>query len=145
MVQNSTGPNVGLAVATASSYYNTNNSVNYHPISVRDEIKQGDTNAIVGNWISTERDPWVHLTWSGEPMTIDTVNLYDIPGTTRYANYGTLHFSDGSALGTGQIPVDGSPLKIEFHNKIVTWVKLEMLGAYDNTGLSEMEVFTGEP
>ncbi len=87
---------------------------------------------------------WITLTWPAvEEVT--SVVLHDRPNMADHVLSGTLLFSDGSSIGVGALPNDGTGLTVSFVPRNVTWVSFQIDNATGlNIGLSEIEVY-GHP
>ena len=84
---------------------------------------------------------WLKITFP-TPRHINQVVLYDRPNLSDHILEGALSFSDGTSLGTGTLPNDGSARKLVFDPKIVQWVQFTVDRAGGpNTGLAEIEVY----
>lgn len=86
---------------------------------------------------------WVRLTWA-QPVKVnkavvnDRVNLTDGITTSRLA------FSDGTDIGVGSLPNDGTAKTVTFTARTVTWVEYRITGVTSttkNTGLAELGIW----
>jgi len=121
-------------VTVSSEYPNTN----YSKMMVIDEIAGIYDNC---EWASHgETTPWVKLSWPDE-RKIYKIILYDRPNMVDSILSGTLYFSDSSTIEVGALPNNGDKLEISFHDKIVSWVKFQVVsGSGNNVGLAEFKV-----
>jgi LmbE family N-acetylglucosaminyl deacetylase len=84
---------------------------------------------------------WIKLTWPS-PMTISQIVLYNRMNGVDDVLSGTLHFSDGSSVPVGQLPMNGNGLPVSFEPKTVTWMQFTVDSAVgQNIGLTEIEAF----
>jgi hypothetical protein len=84
---------------------------------------------------------WIRLTWKS-PVEAWEVILYDRPDPAENILAGTLTFSDGSTMDVGELPEDGSPYRLEFGPKTITWVQFTVTSAVGpRVGLGEIEVY----
>jgi hypothetical protein len=93
-------------------------------------------------WVArSEREgAWIKLTWSAPVKTWEIV-LHDLPDPNDNIRSGLLAFSDGSQMMVGQLPEDGSPLRLEFDPKLISWLEFRVTSAVgSHAGLSEIEV-----
>ncbi len=116
------------------------------------EPGQSGTNAIDGtvaetpsegaDWASRgEPGAWIRLTWPSQVEVWEVV-LYDRPNLRDNVTSGVLRFSDGSQLNVRALPNDGSPMRVEFDPRTVTWIEFKVATATGgHPGLQEMEVF----
>jgi hypothetical protein len=83
---------------------------------------------------------WIMLDWK-EPTVVHEIDLYDRTSPEDNVRGGLLTFSDGSVIGVGPLPVDGSPARIGFRPKSVKWVSFR-IGATQgsNPGLADIIV-----
>lgn len=84
---------------------------------------------------------WIQLTWN-QPVTIESVALYDRPNTNDQILAGTLSFSDGANVAVGALPNAGSAQVVTFSKRTVSWVKFEVTQAAGTVGLAEFEVLS---
>lgn len=94
----------------------------------------------VGEWASKgELTPSITLNWSGA-QTVNQVTLADRSNLIDNVKAGVLTFSDGSTIAVGALPNDGTPQKISFTARQVSWATFRVTeGAGGNVGLSEFE------
>lgn len=86
--------------------------------------------------------PELELSWD-EPQQLNRIVLYDRPTASSHIAGVALHFSDSSRIFVNSIPNDGSPKTVDFPNKQVEWVRIEVTDADgEHVGLSEVEAFT---
>jgi len=84
---------------------------------------------------------WIQLSWPNL-IRANRIILYDRPNFTDQIIRATLTFSDGSNIGIGPLPNNGSPYVVNFPIKTFSWVKLTIVkGIGHNIGLSEFEVY----
>ncbi|MFS4416281.1 galactose oxidase-like domain-containing protein, partial [Maribacter sp. 2307ULW6-5] len=103
----------------------------------------GVTGQIDGNeWASLgEENPSIRLTWN-RTLTTAQIVLFDRANTVDQINGAILRFSDGSTINVDALDNNGAARLIEFPEKTVTWVELDITnGAGANVGLSEFEVY----
>lgn len=125
-----------MATITASSVYGPN----FFPAKVADGVVRAVNQ---GEWVSRgqRQGAWLLLQWS-EPREITRIVLYDRANIVAQVLEGTLSFSDGTTIRTGQLPNHGAPKEFTFEPKYVNWVKFAVDYAQGvNIGLAEIEVF----
>jgi hypothetical protein len=134
--------NIALtATATASSL-----SQGYSASGVNDNVVGGYPGNIIEEWASNgeKMGAWVKLTWN-EPVTIDSIALWDRPNLIDQITSGTLTFSDGSSLTVGILEDSALyPTSLKFPTKTVNWVKFTVTDhkeSTSNVGLSEFGVY----
>ncbi len=97
----------------------------------------GDT----GEWKSDgESTPWLELEWP-ENAVVDHIDLYDRVGAASQILQGEILFSDGSAIETGTLPVDGSLKRLRFAPREISSLKLTVTEGTGEVGLAEIEVY----
>jgi len=101
-----------------------------------------DTPREASEWASRgDTGAWIQLDWKSAVEVWEVV-LYDRPNLTDHILGGVLRFSDGSQVNVGPLPNDGSPLRVEFDPRTVTWVQFKVITASGGSpGLQEFEVF----
>ena len=86
----------------------------------------------------------IRLRWLDDQI-VDRVWLFDRPNTIDQVMAGTLIFSDGTMIKTGELPDDASKrLEVRFAPKRINWlifVVEKTKGTAQNIGLSEIAVF----
>ncbi len=86
--------------------------------------------------------PSLRLDWQ-KPHKINKVVLYDLPDLSRHVAGVVLNFSDSTRIFVNSIPNDGSPRTVEFPEKEVEWMSVDVSDADGvQVGLSEIEVYT---
>jgi len=96
-----------------------------------------------GEWAARfqREGAWILLTWT-EPKEISKVVLCDRPKLKVHVLDGTLSFSDGTSIKTGQLPNNGIPKEFTFEPKYINWLKFTVDRAKGvHIGLSEIQVF----
>ncbi len=86
---------------------------------------------------------WLNLSWSST-HTISSVVLYDRPNIDDQITSGTIDFSDGSSIPTGSLNNDGTAVTLNFPQKTVTSLRLNITGTSgttQNVGLAEIGIF----
>jgi hypothetical protein len=90
----------------------------------------------------------VRLSWD-QPVTIEDVWLFDRPNDADQVQAAWLNFSDGTSAMVGELPNDGmSPAKVNFPEKIITWMEIiinKVPPRTKNAGFSEIAVFKQAP
>ena len=86
---------------------------------------------------------WLQLTWD-VPVKVGQVELEDRRSGADWLTKGFLAFSDGpTTVPFGPLPDDGSPVKVDFDPRKVTWIRLVVDETGPNTqciGLREFRV-----
>ena len=84
---------------------------------------------------------WIQLSWPSS-ISANRIILYDRPNSADRILRASLTFSDGSSIGIGPLPNNGSAYIVDFPMKTFNWVKLTVTqGKGENVGLSEFEVY----
>ncbi|WP_405058017.1 AbfB domain-containing protein [Kribbella sp. NBC_01505] len=97
----------------------------------------------VGEWASDKQlSPNVTLTWP-TAQTVGRVVLFDRANPTDLVRSGRLVFSDGSIVPIPELPNGGLAKDITFAPRSTTSVRVELVGAGLNVGLSEIQVYDG--
>jgi tetratricopeptide (TPR) repeat protein len=126
-----------------SSVHPTDNGLCFDGRKAVDGILAGDGAAPCRAWATNGEGSgaWLKITFSG-PKRVNQVNLYDRANLNDHVLAGTLSFSDGSTISTGDLPNEGSAKKFSFDVKTVTWVRF-VVDRSDgpNIGLSEIEIY----
>ncbi len=94
-------------------------------------------------WMSRGRTAgaWIMLEWD-KPAMVQEIDLYDRLSPEENVLGGTLVFDDGSMIAVGALPTDGTPARITFSPKVVSWVMFRIDEAQGrNSGLAEIMVF----
>ena len=129
------------AVVTASSTYK-----DYSPRGAIDGVVGGYPGDNSNEWASNGESTgaWLRLAWDRD-QTVDRVWLFDRPNSLDQVISGTLSFSDGSSISTGELPdVASKGLEIKFPARQINWLKFTVTGTKpgtQNIGLSEIAVF----
>lgn len=110
----------------------------------------GCTNIRDGNytteWVSSGTvSQWTQLNWPAtQPVTVDTVVVYDRDSMNEQILSARLDFSDGSAIDVDALPNLGTAKTITFPPKSITSVRMSVTGVSSSSqqiGLREIEVF----
>lgn len=83
----------------------------------------------------------VHIK-TDEQVKANVIYMYDNPDKNENILKGYISFSDGSKINFGELNKDGSPTKISFPDKQISWMKIiptELEGNF--SGLSEIELY----
>lgn len=92
-------------------------------------------------WLSTEQNPWIKLSWD-EPKLIRKIVISDRADNAANLNSGMLTFSDGSQVKVKNIKDDGRSKVVGFSPRKASWVKFQATdGEGSNVGLNEIEVW----
>jgi len=87
---------------------------------------------------------WIQLSWDF-PVVVHQVELEDRPGDIDHVAGGHLLFSDnGTSVSVGELPDDGSPLKVDFDPRTIQWICFVIDKVGPNTlcaGLRKFRVF----
>jgi LmbE family N-acetylglucosaminyl deacetylase len=84
---------------------------------------------------------WIQLNWPN-PVTVSQVVLYNRQDGVDDVVSGTLHFSDGSSVAVGQLPINGNGALVSFPPRTVSSMRFTVSNAVgQNIGLTEIEVF----
>ncbi len=147
-VTNGAGLNVGLSElqvfagdnVARDSTLTTSTQADLGP---RGQLRATDGNATsTGEWVSTETNPWVQLSWVNSHQ-IDRVVLHDRASTSSNVNGGTLTFSDGTSVAVTGVPANGTAKVVSFTPKSVTWVRFQAAsGTGSGNGLAELRVLS---
>lgn len=122
----------------------------YTPQAVVDGVAQGYPEKGKAEWSSNGETTGakVKLVWA-EPVTIETVWLFDRPLPNVQVLDAQIDFSDGTSIMTGELPNDGkTPCELNFPAKTITWMEITVAEVRPNTknvGFSEIAVFQKEP
>ena len=94
------------------------------------------------DWASRgDAGAWIRLDWPSQVEVWEVV-LYDRPNMRDHILGGVLRFSDGSQVNVGALPNDGSPFRVEFDPRTITWMQFKVTTADGGSpGLQEIEVF----
>jgi hypothetical protein len=86
---------------------------------------------------------WLQLDWK-EPVTVDTVILYDRPNRGDHVLAGTLTFSDGTSMPVPELPPSGEMgAEVKFEPKRISWLRFtvdQVSESCSNAGLAEIVV-----
>jgi predicted alpha-1,2-mannosidase len=136
-----TGINVSqFAEVAVSSQVNDANFAGVRAVDGR-PVRSAITPSQNVEWASTERNPWIRLSWR-EARRVRRVVLSDRADPASNVNSGRLTFSDGSSVAVRGIPADGRKKTVAFPAKRVDWVRFEVTGGVgENMGLNEIEVW----
>jgi hypothetical protein len=116
------------------------------PEGAVDGIVEGAQNDLSREWVSQgeSASAMIRLSWL-DAQRVDRVVLFDRPNRIDQIMAGTLVFSDGTTLKTGELPDDGANgLEVKFAPKKINWlifVVEKTKGTAQNIGLSEIAVF----
>lgn len=74
-------------------------------------------------WVaeSESSGAWIKLSWD-RPVVINEILLFDRPDPTENILGGMLVFEDGSQIPVPELPPGGSPWRVSFAPKTVSWV-----------------------
>ncbi|WP_406386227.1 glycoside hydrolase domain-containing protein [Streptomyces sp. NBC_01618] len=136
-----TGLNVSqFAEVSVSSQVNDSNFAGVRAVDGR-PIRSSMVPSENVEWASTERKPWIKLSWR-EEKRVHKVVISDRADPRSNANSGVLTFSDGSTIAVSNIPTDGRNKVVAFRPRQVSWVRFEVTGGTgENVGLNEIEVW----
>ena len=98
----------------------------YTPLAVVDGVAQGYPEKGRAEWSSNGETTGakVKLIWV-EPVTIETVWLFDRPLPKVQVLDAQIDFSDGTSAMVGELPNNGAtPFQLNFPEKIVTWMEV---------------------
>lgn len=94
-----------------------------------------------GEWASDdETNPVVSMQWD-EPVTIDSVSLYDRKTSRSWTERVDLVFDDGTRIPVEDIQNSGEEASISFAEKTTSSLRLELHGSGRDVGLAEVEVY----
>jgi len=116
------------------------------PEGAVDGTVEGAQNDISREWVSQgeSASAMIRLSWLDEQL-VDRIWLFDRPNKIDQILAGTLVFSDGTAIKTGELPDDAAKgLEVKFAPKKVQWLIFAVektKGTAQNIGLSEIAVF----
>ncbi|WP_197068358.1 DUF7402 domain-containing protein [Candidatus Soleaferrea massiliensis] len=85
----------------------------------------------------------MQLFWNGK-QRVDTINLYDLPSETDHVLSGRLVFDDGSEIAVGELPNDGSALKVDIGGRKTEFIKFvidSVSETTENVGIAKINVF----
>ncbi|MBI3921584.1 MAG: hypothetical protein HY318_09225 [Armatimonadetes bacterium] len=86
---------------------------------------------------------WIQLDWP-EPVTVDTVLLYDRPNLVDQVLAGTITFSDGTSIAVPELPNSGEKeTEVKLAPKRISWLRFtvdKVSEACSNAGLAEIVV-----
>ena len=118
----------------------------YAPAAIVDGVTQGFPEKREAEWASEHETTGakVKLIWK-QPVTIDTVWLFDRPNPADHVQGACITFSDGTRATVGELPNDGAtPFMLSFPKKTITWMEVVITKAgpqTKNSGFSEIAVF----
>jgi hypothetical protein len=116
------------------------------PEGAVDGIVEGAQNDISREWVSQgeSASAMIRLSWLDEQL-VDRVLLFDRPNKIDQIMAGSLVFSDGTTIKTGELPDDGAKgLEVKFAPKKIQWLVFvveKTKGTAQDIGLSEIAVF----
>jgi hypothetical protein len=93
-------------------------------------------------WLSHSQGAgaWIMLDWD-KPALIGEIDLYDRLSPEDNVLGGTLSFGDGTVLAVGALPKDGTPARITFPARAVSWIVFRIDNAEGtDAGLEEIMV-----
>ncbi len=111
-----------------------------------DGIVEGAQNDISREWVSQgeSASAMIRLSWLDEQV-VDRVWLFDRQNRIDQIMAGTLVFSDGTTIKTGELPDDGAKgLEVKFAPKKIQWLVFvveKTKGTAQDIGLAEIAVF----
>jgi hypothetical protein len=120
------------------------------PEALADGVAQGFPENPAAEWTSNRETTGakVKLIWA-KPITIEDVWLFDRPNEKDQVQAAWINFSDGTSAMAGELPNDGAtPFKLNFPEKIVTWMEVIITRTGQktvNAGFSEIAVFQKAP
>ena len=121
-------------------------STSTKPEALIDSVAQGYPQNQQSEWVSKKEKAGAHvkLKWD-KPIIIEEVWLYDRPNAADQVINAWINFSDGTSELVTQLPNDGSaPFKLNFPEKIITWMEIIVTKVSPTTnsiGFSEIAVF----
>jgi hypothetical protein len=113
--------------------------------STESQLGAGVADGVVDKeeWVTHEEmaGAWIKLSWA-RPATVIAIELYDLQNPIDNVLSGTLSFDDGSLFPVTALPPAGTPWRVKFAPKTVSWVMFRIDHAEGrHTGLAEIMVF----
>ncbi|MHA4816846.1 glycoside hydrolase domain-containing protein [Streptomyces aculeolatus] len=129
-----------FAEVSVSSQANDSNLAGVRAVDGR-PARSSVTEPVNVEWASTERRPWIRLSWP-EQKRVHKVVLSDRAEGDSRVGSGVLTFSDGSSVKVDGIPARGGKKAVSFRPRRVSWVRFEATGGTgEGVGLGDFEVW----
>ncbi|ROZ69403.1 PIG-L family deacetylase [Ramlibacter sp. WS9] len=138
------GTNHALTATVTASSQST--STSQSAAKAIDDVVGGYPGDSSKEWatVGGQAGSWLRLAWS-TARKVNQVILHDRVNTYDQVMSGKLTFSDGTSVDVGNLNDDGSPTPVVFPERLVSWVKFEILAVKNanqsSTGLAEIRVF----
>ncbi|TSA30200.1 MAG: hypothetical protein D4R65_13570 [Verrucomicrobiaceae bacterium] len=113
----------------------------YAPQAIVDGVAQGYPDNPAAEWAGDHATAGakVKLTWD-KPVTVETVWLFDRLNPSDHVQAVWINFSDGTSAMVGELPNDGTtPFKLNFPEKIITWMEVIINKVGPNTENAGLE------